>query len=345
MGSAPSRSQFGLAAVVVLLMAACSNGEDFEAPPSASERLRSQYGIGADATVDLPPGSKIVFFGDSITAGGVDNNGYVTLVREALSTIYPDREIEVSGSGVEGDKVTDLAQRLSEDVLATEPTHVVVYVGVNDVASLGPSRAALDAGAREYRRGLANLVDRIRAGGAEVMLCTPSVIGEDVDQGTVINYGLELFATQVRQLAAEKSTGLCDLRSDFTEHLANRSSSLKRSGVLTVDGIHLNAAGNRLVARTILRAFTGSEGPAPSPFVVPTVSPRPQPVRSSTPPQARQPPPPPAAPSPSVTPVSSALETGEETSPSPQPAQTPAEVAGPESSPLESPSTEPSPPE
>ncbi|HEX2150240.1 MAG TPA: GDSL-type esterase/lipase family protein [Actinomycetota bacterium] len=329
----------------MLFLAACSNGEDFEVPPSESERLRADYGIGADATVDLPPGSRIVFFGDSITVGGVEKNGYVTLVREALATIYPDRGIEVFGSGVEGDKVTDLARRLSKDVLAEEPTHVVVYVGVNDVASLGPSRAALDAGARAYRSGLADLVDRIRAAGAEVMLCTPSVIGEDVDQGTVVNYGLELFATQVRQLAAEKSTGLCDLRSDFTRHLVSRTSSPRRSGVLTVDGIHLNAAGNRLVARTILQAFTGSEGPAPSPFVVPTVSPRPQPVRSSTPAGSRPAPPPPEVPSPSATPLSSTLGPSPTTSPSPEPAQTPSGVPTPESSFLESPSAEPEPPE
>lgn len=289
MADASSGVGRNLALLLMLVLAACSGAADSEAPLSKTEQLRQEYGLPADQPVELPSNSRIVFFGDSITVGGLDEGGYVTLVREALATLYPDRDIEVLGSGVVGDKAPDLTKRLRKDVLSKKPTHVVIYVGVNDVASLGPSKAALAAGAESFRRSLAGLAGSISAAGARVMICTPGVIGEDVQQGTVTNYGLELYASTVRSLAAELDAGVCDLRSAFTQYLATRNPNSRNSGILTVDGLHLNGSGNRLVARTMLRTLTGTDGPIQSPFVVPTVSPRPRPVKSIAPTPAIRP--------------------------------------------------------
>ncbi|CAN5882600.1 hypothetical protein BH23ACT12_BH23ACT12_06610 [soil metagenome] len=344
MGSAVSKTCKLLAGCLILLLAGCSGADDLEAPQSASERLLEGYGLDPDATFDLPSGSRIVFFGDSITLGGTVEYGYVTLVEEVLSTLYPDRDIEVLAAGVVGDKASDLILRLRRDVLAKNPTHVVIYVGVNDVASTGPSSAALQAGARNYREQLAGMVESITHAGAEVMLCTPTVIGEDVEQGTLTNYGLELYATEVRELAEETSTGLCDLRSAFARELAGDGST-RRTGTLTVDGIHLNAEGNRLAARTILRAFASGPGdPTPSPFVVPTVSPQPQPPKTPLPAIIRPTPRAPVEPSPAE----------EATAPDPQPSPpapspeestSPVAVQTPKGFPFEPVTTDPTPSE
>ncbi len=325
----------------MLLFTACTPAADFEVEQSQTEKLREDFGIAPGTAVNLPSGSRIVFFGDSITAGGMKDEGYVTLVEDALATLYPDRDIDVFGTGVVGDQVSDLARRLRKDVLAKKPTHVVIYVGVNDVASLGPSRAALNAGAEEYAEGLGALVESITASGAEVMLCTPGVIGEDVDQGTLTNYGLELYAAKVRELAAGRQTGLCDLRSEFTRYLVNNKRLSKRSGTLTVDGLHLNGAGSRLVARTVLRAFTGSGNLAPTPFVVSTVSPRPQPVRTKSPVTSR--PTQSQAVSPDPAPPASEESPRPEVtfSPPPEPSPTPAVIRTPDGFPFESPAPPP----
>lgn len=324
----------------MLLPAACSGGDEPESPRSAAERLLEEYGLDPDSTIDLPSGSRVLFFGDSITVGGTTERGYVTLIEEALDTLHPGRNIEVLAAGVVGDKASDLVRRVDRDVVAKDPTHVVIYVGVNDVAAIASSRANLETGAGRYGQQLAVLVERIRESGAEVTLCTPTVIGEDVEQGTITNYGLELYAAQVRELAQEMSTGLCDLRSAFTEQLAGDGSNT-RSGTLTVDGVHLNPAGNRLVARTILRAFTGSDSITPSPFVVPTVSPRPRPSR--TPPAAVRPP----APSAPTEPAPAAESPAPDPSPPPAPVESPspAAVQTPDGFPFESPSEEPTAPE
>lgn len=321
----------------MLLFAACTPAADFEAPQSQTEKLREDFGLDPGAAMNLPSGSRIVFFGDSITAGGVKEGGYVTLIEDALATLYPDRDIDVFGSGVVGDQVSDLARRLRKDVLSKRPTHVVIYVGVNDVASLGPSRAALNAGAEEYSEGLTALVESITASGAEVMLCTPGVIGEDVNQGTLTNYGLELYAAKVRELAAGRQTGLCDLRSEFTRYLVNNKRMSKRSGALTVDGLHLNGAGNRLVARTVLRAFTSSESLAPTPFVVPTVSPKPQPVRTRSPVTSRSTQSQSDVPQPAPPAAEEPARPGATHSSPPETSPTPAVIRTPDGFPFESP--------
>lgn len=327
----------------MLLPAACSGGDEPESPRSAAERLLVEYGLDPDSTIDLPSGSRVLFFGDSITVGGATEQGYVTLIDEALDILYPGRDIEVLAAGVVGDKASDLVLRVHRDVLAKDPTHVVIYVGVNDVAAIAVGRASVEAGSGNYRQQLAVLVGGLQQSGAEVTLCTPTVIGEDVEQGTITNYGLELYATQVRELAQEMSTGLCDLRSAFTEQLAGDGATA-RSGMLTVDGVHLNPAGNRLVARTILRAFAGSGGAAPSPFVVPTVSPRP---RSRTPAAAVIRPASPAPPEPSRAAESPAPDPSPPPPPAlaPEESPSPAAVQTPDGFPFESPSAEPTEPE
>jgi lysophospholipase L1-like esterase len=42
------------------------------------------------------------------------------------------------------------------------------------------------------------------------------------------------------------------LRKAFADHLAKNNSNDKESGILTTDRVHLNDAGNKLVAETIL---------------------------------------------------------------------------------------------
>ena len=47
----------------------------------------------------------------------------------------------------------------------------------------------------------------------------------------------------------------CDLRKAFQDYIAKNNADDKESGVLTTDRVHLNDAGNKLVAETILNAI------------------------------------------------------------------------------------------
>ena len=197
--------------------------------------------------------TRVVFLGDSITEAGVQPNGYVILVADSLAQI--DADIKVIGAGISGNKVPDLLGRLDTDVLALEPTHVVIYIGINDVWHHFEFDQVTGTAPDIFEEGLHELVDRIRAEGAEPLLCTPSVIGEDPDSDAEVNQRLMEYADISRSVADSAGVTLCDLRAAFEVHLREHNTEKAYQGVLTSDGVHLNEEGNRFVARFITTAI------------------------------------------------------------------------------------------
>jgi lysophospholipase L1-like esterase len=229
--------------VLLLAGAGCSGGL---ADPPASGAGRGNQMVSKAA--------RIVFLGDSITEAGVKPGGYVKLVENSLHYLYPEREIEVIGAGKTGNRVPHLLARFRKDVLPKAPTHVVVYVGVNDVGR-GPPPGG-NTGLKAYRNGLADLVKRIEGAGADAIVCTPGVIGENPVSPTRENRLLDQYAEASREVAANTGAKVCDLRAAFTGYLERFNPQGKYRGILTLDGIHLNAEGNRFVARQIVHTFS-----------------------------------------------------------------------------------------
>ena len=199
----------------------------------------------------LKKGDRIVFLGDSITQGGVGPKGYVTLVKTTLAAKHKDLGIEVLGAGISGNKVTDLQRRLEKDVLDKKPTLVVIYIGINDVWH-GESNPANGTTPEKFEAGLKEIIGKIKDGGARVVLCTPSVIGEKKDGGNKLDKKLDEYADISRKVAKDTGSELCDLRKAFLEHLTKANADDKEKGILTGDRVHLNDAGNKFVAETIL---------------------------------------------------------------------------------------------
>ncbi len=202
-------------------------------------------------TPSLKKGERIVFLGDSITQGGVSPKGYVTIIKKTLAEKHKDLGIEVIGAGISGNKVTDLQRRLEKDVLAKKPTVVVIYIGINDVwhGEKDPSRGTTP---EKFEAGLKEIIGKIKDGGARVVVCTPSVIGEKKAGANSLDAKLDQYSEISRKVAKETGSQLCDLRKAFSEHLAKHNADDKQSGILTGDRVHLNDAGNKFVAETIL---------------------------------------------------------------------------------------------
>src|SRR5260370_446083 len=134
--------------------------------------------VGAgEGSIKLAKGDRIVFLGDSITEAAVGERGYVTLIKNALAEKQKDLGIEVIGAGISGHKVPDLQNRLDRDVLKKKPTLVVIYIGINDVWH-GENNPKNGTSKERFEDGLKDIVGKIKGAGANVLLCTPSVIGE-----------------------------------------------------------------------------------------------------------------------------------------------------------------------
>ncbi|HYT89680.1 MAG TPA: SGNH/GDSL hydrolase family protein [Gemmataceae bacterium] len=207
-----------------------------------------------DTPVPLKKGDQILFLGDSITAGGVGKKGYITLIKQNLDKKHKDLNLKVLGAGISGNKVPDLQRRVERDVLSKKPTIVFIYIGINDVWH-GERDPARGTPKDKFEAGLKEVIGKIKDGGARVILCTPSVIGEKKDAGNKLDARLDEYADISRKVAREMKVQLCDLRKAFVDYLKQHNPENRDSGILTGDRVHLNEAGNRLVAETMLKSL------------------------------------------------------------------------------------------
>ena len=152
----------------------------------------------------------------------------------------------------------DLQARLDRDVLAHDPAAVVIKIGINDVWHFDHGRGTEE---RPYEDGLRDLVRRCQERGAAVVLATPTVIGERWDGGGPHDARLDRYAALSLEVATELGAIPCDLRRLFRELLALRNPTQERSGILTGDGVHLNAAGDAVVAFAFAKALARALAP------------------------------------------------------------------------------------
>ncbi len=180
-----------------------------------------------DAPEPIPTGPLLVGFGDSLTAGRglAPEDSYPSVLERLLH----DRgfDVRVINEGVSGDTTSSALARL--DLAASrKPDWVVLALGAND-GLRGLSVDAMEANLRE-------MVVRFRAAGAAVVL---------VGMKLPPNYGPEYvqqFESVYPRLAEELDLPLIAF---LLEGVA------AERGLNQSDGIHPNAAGARVVARTV----------------------------------------------------------------------------------------------
>ena len=99
------------------------------------------------------------------------------------------------------------------------------------------------------------LIHRLKANSIQVVICTPTVIGEKLDGSNPQDADLDAYSAVIRRLANEENCALVDLRSSFMDYLRLKNLSNKESGLLTYDRVHLTGLGNELVAQQFLEKF------------------------------------------------------------------------------------------
>ena len=204
--------------------------------------------------------TKIVFLGDSITQQAEDfEDGFISLIRQNLV----QDKFELVGKGISGNKVSDLLTRYKSDVIDLDPDIVFIYIGINDVWHKYDFGTGSDIDL--YEKGLRTIISDIKSLGSKIVLCTPTVIGEntgdfvlgnqfkDVETMEKMNGDLDTFSEVVRKLSNEYETELLDLRKIFMDYLVENNINNDAAGILTTDGVHLNERGNKLIADQMIK--------------------------------------------------------------------------------------------
>lgn len=189
---------------------------------------------------------KVIFFGDSITQAGVKPNGYIDVLNTMLKQQKLDAQYELVGAGIGGNKVYDLYLRMEEDVLKQNPDIVVVYIGVNDVWHKQSSGTGTDAD--KFVRFYNAILAKLKAQNIKVVIATPAVIGERTDFSNQLDGDLNRYSNIIRGIASKENLPLVDLRKAFLDYNSKNNPENKEQGILTTDRVHLNDAGNKLVA-------------------------------------------------------------------------------------------------
>lgn len=195
---------------------------------------------------------KIVFFGDSITQAGVNPDGYITMIKNMMQQ-EGDMHYDLIGAGIGGNKVYDLYLRMDSDVLAKSPDIVVIYVGVNDVWHKSSFGTGTDAD--KFEKFYRAIIQRAQAAHAKVILVTPATIGEKKNYVNQQDGDLNKYSGIIKTIGSSMDIPVVDLRTLFENYEQEHNIADVDRGVLTVDGVHLNNAGNKLVAETILKAI------------------------------------------------------------------------------------------
>jgi lysophospholipase L1-like esterase len=228
--------------------------------------------VNADEGRPLAGVRRIVFVGDSITYSGQ----YVEFIEAYLRASQPTLRIEFLNLGLPSETVSglsepghaggafprpDLHERLERVLKQTKPDLVVACYGMND----GIYHPLTQARFEKYQDGMRRLRERAGVVGAKVLHVTPPVFDPMPIRSRTLPAGLaeyrqpyegydEVLDRYSEWLLEQKAAGwdVVDAHGPMKRYLseARRRDPKYR---LADDGVHVNATGQWLVAREILR--------------------------------------------------------------------------------------------
>jgi len=196
-----------------------------------------------------PPvaGDKVVFMGDSITAGGARSaNGYVNLVIRALEK--KGRKIVAFPKGISGHKSTNMLERLEKDAIAHKPQWMTLSCGVNDVWHQDRGKGV---SLEDYKKNVTKILDRCAAIGCKVVVMTASMFERPKPKIHHHNVKLQPYNDWLRAEAKRRQLPVADINAAMWE-VHKSKGSIQR---LTRDGVHMNLKGDVLMARCVLAAM------------------------------------------------------------------------------------------
>jgi lysophospholipase L1-like esterase len=221
--------------------------------------------------VSFAKAQTIVTFGDSVTAPRGSLAVYSKLLADELS--IAGKDVKVINAGIGGHTTANGKSRFEKDVLANQPDVVVIMFGINDAAVdvwKEPAATGPRVPLADYRQNLTTMVQTLKAKGARVVLMTSNPIywsettwpryakppyrPDDVDGFNVV---LRDYVQAVREIAKAEGVGLVDV---FAALTANAAKPGHKPGALTLDGMHPNDEGQRIIADLLIEHFAAADG-------------------------------------------------------------------------------------
>lgn len=235
----------------------------------------------------IRPGDRVLFLGDSNTHAGQ----YIVYLEAWLTKYHPKENYELVNLGLPSETASGLSEpahpfprptvheRLDRALEKGKPQVVVACYGMNDGIYYPPSAEHLKA----YQQGMQVIADKARKIGARTCFITPPPFEADAlrPAGKLRPAGAKEYAwfapyENYDDVLAEFSTAVIAMKADVDAVVDVRTPLLKvmrqkrkeNPGYhLAGDGIHFNADGHEVIARTLWKAWhlePADPGPLPS---------------------------------------------------------------------------------
>ena len=194
--------------------------------------------------------SKLLFFGDSITAGNRTalnplGDGYVSILKDLFATEQELEGIAFVNSGVNGHRVGDLLSRYHTDVLDHIPDGVVIKIGINDAYNDFIS-GLINNDLQKYEAGLNALIQKLRTAlpRAQLFLLTPYLISDS--NADVFYKVMQKYCGVVKALGEKFEIPVLDVQEVFDSAV-----SMKPASEWADDQIHPHREGHNLIANAL----------------------------------------------------------------------------------------------
>ena len=208
----------------------------------------------------FPDGSRVAFYGDSITRLG----GGVLRVAAQYRELFPERDVHFFNAGISGGGLPDAAFYFDGWIAPFMPTHVVLAFGVNDANAIAGGHlddaaaeaSRLDSALAEFRERYAALLGRVETLGARAILraITPFDNTVRADEGGALPdpFKADLFrrvADEIRTLAADRGLPCIDDWARMSELLESGEDDFMPDRVHPVEHGQWRLAENLLAAQ------------------------------------------------------------------------------------------------
>jgi len=205
-------------------------------------------------------GQTLLFIGDSITDCGRRDespplgSGYVALVTEMITALYPERELHYMNKGIGGNRVTDLRERWTDDVTSNAPDWLSVMIGINDLHShLGDPAQGVSPGL--FGECYDDILGRAAGSGDTkgLVLLEPFYISVDREGDTFRSQALALipeYIAAVHDMAEKYGARLVRTHEAFQEQLRYRDAD-----TFCPEPVHPNRAGHIVIAAELFKAL------------------------------------------------------------------------------------------
>ncbi|MCA9120147.1 MAG: SGNH/GDSL hydrolase family protein [Planctomycetaceae bacterium] len=229
----------------------------------------------ADFDSLLAPGNRILFLGDSITHAG----HYISRIETQVRTMHPTAVPIMINLGLPSETCSglsepdhpfprpDVHERIDRALAKVKPDVVFACYGMNDGIYYPFSEDRFAA----YRKGINDIISKVRASGAKLVLMTPPAfdalplkkkgdlrpVGADKYAWFAIYEGydevLEKYSEWLMTLEGQVDH-VVDLHTPVNDYVAAKRKAAPEF-TMSPDGVHVNEQGHQVLAAAILKSL------------------------------------------------------------------------------------------